>query len=339
MKFPIRRGTNISHWLSQSTARGLERRRRFTRDDVRRLADLGLDHLRLPVDEEQLWTPEGRRDMEAWDLLNEGLDWCRAENLRAVVDLHILRCHYFNAGPEGRTLFSDATAVARFAECWSDLSRELRGRSNDWVAYELLNEPVAEDPADWNRVLRAPYRVIREAEPNRMIAIGSNRWNSVAAYPAFDPPANDPNILLVFHFYSPMLITHYTAPWCKRLCEYRGPIRYPGTPVPEEALATLEPDFREYIRGMNEPFDIEVMERQIEPARKKAAALHLPLWCNEFGVYEKAPDDVRRAWYRDIRTVLERHGIAWANWDFRGGFGLFDRNDQPTVVVDALFGS
>jgi len=38
MSLQLRRGTNISHWLSQSARRGQERRRFFTRDDVRRIA-------------------------------------------------------------------------------------------------------------------------------------------------------------------------------------------------------------------------------------------------------------------------------------------------------------
>jgi hypothetical protein len=49
--FEIHKGTNISHWLSQSDACGEERRQRFTREDALRLSDLGLDHLRLPVDD------------------------------------------------------------------------------------------------------------------------------------------------------------------------------------------------------------------------------------------------------------------------------------------------
>jgi endoglucanase len=50
--FEIRRGTNISHWLSQSRARGAERRAWFTEDDVQRIAGWGFDHIRLPIDEE-----------------------------------------------------------------------------------------------------------------------------------------------------------------------------------------------------------------------------------------------------------------------------------------------
>ena len=47
----IKRGTNISHWLSQSDERGEKRRAHFTKQDADLLAASGLDHLRLPMDE------------------------------------------------------------------------------------------------------------------------------------------------------------------------------------------------------------------------------------------------------------------------------------------------
>jgi len=343
MAFPIRRGTNISHWLYQSKVRspqvrGEARRKLFTRDDVKRLADIGVDHLRIPVDEAQLWVEDGTRETEAWDLLNEGLDWCHAEGLQVVVDLHILRSHPLHPGPEGRTLFKSEAAVARFADCWRELSRALRSRPLEMVAYEILNEPVAENHEDWNRVLRAAHKAIREEEPERMIAIGSNLWNSPATYPHFSPPADDPNIVLVFHFYEPFFLTHYGAAWSGTRGRYQGPIQYPGTPVPEDALAGMHEELAAAIKKMNQPFDIAAMERSIQPALEKSRALHLPLWCNEFGVYDAVPDTVRRAWYRDFLTVLETHRIPWTNWDYRGRFGLFDREDRPTVVLDVLFG-
>ncbi len=43
-------GTNISHWLSQSTLDRHEMGRYFTRDDCDRIASWGMDHIRLPVD-------------------------------------------------------------------------------------------------------------------------------------------------------------------------------------------------------------------------------------------------------------------------------------------------
>ena len=45
--FTIGKGVNISHWLSQSDARGDVRRNYFTRDDVKAIADMGFDHIRI----------------------------------------------------------------------------------------------------------------------------------------------------------------------------------------------------------------------------------------------------------------------------------------------------
>ena len=55
-------------------------------EDARKIAGLGLDHIRLPIDEEQMWNEAGAREPEAWDLMNACLDWCEQEGLRVVVD-------------------------------------------------------------------------------------------------------------------------------------------------------------------------------------------------------------------------------------------------------------
>jgi len=174
MPFDIHRGTNVSHWLSQSEARGEARRRYFTRGDAQRLADLGLDHLRIPIDEEQMWDESGHRDREAFDLLDACLEWCRELRLRVIVDLHILRSHDFGDAEEPR-LFTDPAEPERFAGLWRDLSAHLRHRPDGEVAYELLNEAVARHPDDWNLVARAAYDAVREEEPERVIVLGSNR--------------------------------------------------------------------------------------------------------------------------------------------------------------------
>jgi endoglucanase len=49
MTFDIKRGINISHWLSQCDGRS-ERQSWFTQQDVAYLADLGFDQVRIRVD-------------------------------------------------------------------------------------------------------------------------------------------------------------------------------------------------------------------------------------------------------------------------------------------------
>ena len=145
--FRIKRGTNISHWLSQSEQRGEARRLHIQEDDFARLEELGFDFVRIPIDEVQFWDEQGQKLPEAWDLLNNALDWSKKHNLRAIVDLHIIRAHYFNAVNEAdqaaNTLFTSEEAQEGLLNLWRQLSEFLKDRSNDWVAYEFMNEPVA----------------------------------------------------------------------------------------------------------------------------------------------------------------------------------------------------
>ena len=149
--FRIKRGTNISHWLSQSEERGEARRQHIHEDDFARLEQLGFDFVRIPIDEVQFWDEEGNKLPEAWELLDNALKWSIKHHLRAIVDLHIIRSHYFNAvnegGADANTLFTSDKAQQDLINMWYHLSDALKGYSNDSVAYEFMNEPVAE-PVD-----------------------------------------------------------------------------------------------------------------------------------------------------------------------------------------------
>ena len=59
--FRIKRGTNLSHWLSQSEERGEARRLHIQEDDFERLEQLGFDFVRIPIDEVQFWDEEGNQ--------------------------------------------------------------------------------------------------------------------------------------------------------------------------------------------------------------------------------------------------------------------------------------
>lgn len=135
--FEIHNGVNIAHWLSQSSARGEVRDNYFTEADVRQIAAWGFDHIRIPIDEEQMFQEDGSKDEEAFALLHRALDLCLQYRLRAVVDLHILRTHHFNA--DVKPLFTEEWAQEAFFECWRKLSSELSQYSTDWVAYELMH--------------------------------------------------------------------------------------------------------------------------------------------------------------------------------------------------------
>ena len=330
MAFSINRGTNISHWLSQSESRGEERRRWFTLDDVQRIAGWGFDHIRLPIDEEQMWSQTGTRQAEAFDLLSSAVEWCDRAGLRIIVDLHILRSHHFN--DQGTpSLFTDPVARNQFADLWLDLSQFLGGYPNDLVAYELLNEAVAPTPEDWNATWRVAFDAVRGREAERTIVLGSNQFNQWQSFPHLAVPEDDA-LILTFHYYNPMFITHYTAKWWRDGGSYSGPIRYPGRPIPDSQHIAVERLKAEGLEGENRHFDREVMRADMLVPHEGATRTGHPLYCGEFGCYNQTPDDIREAWYRDIAGCFRELGVSWANWDYKGSFGLLDADGNETGV-------
>jgi endoglucanase len=325
--FDIKRGVNISHWLSQSGRRGDQREAFFTRDDVVQIAGFGYDHIRLPIDEEQMWDEQGNKETRAFELLHEAIGWALELELRLIVDLHIIRSHHFNV-PEN-PLWTDRAEQLKFVDMWRNLSEELKDYPLDMVAYELMNEAVADDPCDWNRLVAETMEAVRELEPGRKIVIGSNRWQSVHTFPDLVIPENDPHIILSFHFYDPFLLTHHQASWT-HIRDYAGPVNYPGLSVDPADLEGLPEDLVTAVGIHNQVYTRESIEEMIMLPLQYAMEKGLPLYCGEWGCLPSVPGEMRLQWYADVRKVLEKHDIAWANWDYKGGFGVVDRqNGEP----------
>lgn len=346
--FHIRRGTNLSHWLSQYA--GAPRDKFITEDDFRFIARSGFDHVRLPVDEKELWDEAGRPNEEIFGYLMKALGWARAHGLRVIVDLHTVRSHHFNAANDGappNTLFTDPKEQAHFLGLWKQLSARLRDQPVEAVAYEILNEAVADDDEDWNRLVAAAHAQIRAAEPNRVVVIGSNRWQGAWKFPALKVPAGDPNIILSVHNYEPFTFTHYRASWVP-VKIYTDPVQYPGRPLPAAELAKIEAQQPQNVidqfASARHEWDAERIREDLMPAIKRARELGLQLYCGEFGCLPTVPRADRLRYYRDFVGVLESEGLAWANWDYKGNFGLF-KNNRPlngteapdTELLDALF--
>ncbi len=336
-EFILHRGINISHWLSQNNARGEARATFFTEKDVAYIASEGFDHLRIPIDEEQMFTEDGKKDAEAFALLHKALEWCRKYNLRAVVDLHILRSHYFNA--KVKPLFTDEKAQETFYECWRQISSELHTYSNGWVAYELLNEPVADKAEEWNRLVKRCVETIRELEPERTLVIGSNLWQGYQTVKDLQLPANDKNIIISFHYYLPFLFTHYRASWTPE-SEYTGAVHYPGNVVHPEDLDTIPTEIaRKYEHWTHEIYNKDVFAQNCDEVLQVAKSHGLKVYCGEYGCIDTAPVLDRLKWWRDINEVFEQKGIARAVWEYKGEFGIIKKGVPDREMINALMGT
>ncbi|MBN1822620.1 MAG: cellulase family glycosylhydrolase [Prolixibacteraceae bacterium] len=331
--FKIRTGVNLAIWLSQSDKRGAEREKFITEKDIELLSNLGFDHVRLPIDEEQIWDEEGNFHPEAVKLMHNAINWSTDRGMRVIVDLHIIRSHYFNAA--SNALWTDPAEQKKLVKLWVELSAELKKYPTSLVAYELMNEAVADNHDDWNKLIAMLVASLRKAEPERTIVIGSNKWQGTETFPYLKVPENDPNIILSFHHYRPFGFTHYKTPWTQ-LNLYDGPVHYPGEVITKEDQAA-NPDYIKTIQWAIGKWDKEVMLKDISVAIKTAKKMGLPLYCGEFGVYYTAPKADALRWYSDVTDIFRENNIAYSHWDYKTTFGIIDKNGKPDMpVIDLL---
>lgn len=334
--FIIKRGLNVSHWLSQTTIRGEERAAYMSAKDFEKIAEMGFDHVRIPIDEEHFWDEDGKRNQDAFELLHQAITWSFDNNLRVIVDLHVLRSHHFNS-PDIR-LWTDPKAQEQFWGFWEVLSAELKQYPVEKLAYELMNEAVADDPEDWNKLIARGIKVVRANEPDRIIVVGSNKWQQVGTFKDLKVPEDDPKLILSFHFYSPMIFTHYLAPWTGALQEYTGELNYPGHPVDTAVYKDYAPEVVQKLKESNADWGPELMESEFRKAKEVADRYNLPLYCGEFGCFPTTSLELRNQYYMDIISVFDKLGIAWTHWNYKNDFPVVDAESLEPIeeVVSAL---
>ena len=337
MTLKLGRGVNIEGWLSHQDRPVADRPLYFDTRDAERVTECGFEHIRINVNEKHLWDDDGQTIEKNFDRVSELLDACVRLGLKAVFDLHVLRSHHFKR--KDNALFNDPDALARFLEIWRALSQRLRGWSTDVLAYEFLNEPVANPAQAWNRVSSAAHRVLRDLEPDRTLVLGSNGYSGPGSFASLQIPDDD-KLILTFHFYRPFIMTHHAV---RRRDDgmHLLPVTYPGLVIADADLAKLPKKRRELMRKDNGPYNRALLRRQMSVAIDVAADRGMPLYCGEWGCYDTVPHEIRLRWWADMVSILDEEGIDWAVYAYRNRWGvvLDNKGQFDPEGVEAMLGA
>lgn len=334
-KFEISRGVNVGNWLSQTSATGDERARRFTEDDAKKLASYGFDHIRMPVDEAQLFSESGEFDKETLKIVHNAISWCKKYGLRVIFDMHDLRTH--KCVDNGNTFWDVPQEQDKLVNYWSKILTELEQYPSDLVAYEMMNEPIAPSSHDWNVLANRIIRLIRQKNAERTIVFGSNRWEIPSEIPNLDIPSGDKHIILEFHYYQPMLLTHYKASWDKFAnLELPRDLVYPGYLVPDELYNALNDSDKALVEEYRKTYDKSYFLGQWKKAIDFAKSKGLQLYLGEFGCLPYAGGKNRLAWVSDMVSLCKENGIAYSYWEYNGEFGFAERGTGKLTNQELL---
>lgn len=326
--FSFKAGVNLGGWLSQFQKYSAKHFDTFiTEVDIKRIADWGMDHIRLPIDYALLEDDNclGVYKEEGYFYIDQCLDWCRTQGLGVILDLHRAPGYSFNT-LDVNSLFSNPFIQERYVHLWESIVSRYR-TLDDQLQVELLNEVVEPTSERWNRLAHKTIEAIRRIDPNRYIIFGGNHYNSIDQLSTIELVSNDDRIIYTFHFYKPHLFTHQGASWDKITREYQTSLYYPGDFREVEEYARMHPEYSSQLQDLPKYIDISYLHGLIQPAIDFTLQTGKPLYCGEYGVIDLAPLASRIAWHRDFVGILQELKIGRSCWSYKEmNFGLVNQN-------------
>lgn len=235
------------------------------------------------------------------------LDWAVSGATHAGLNV-IVDEHDFNKCSDDAAACHD-----KLVAFWKQVGHHLRKQGNN-VLFELLNEPHGVlDAEHWNGLLAELIPIVRRDNPTRNLVIGPTQWNSLHQLDTLKLPEQDRHIVVTFHYYDPMRFTHQGASWVPEYAHVSG-----VTCCTKDERAKIDSDFDE-VAAWSKAHD-------------------RPILLGEFGAREGGDMASRVAWTSAVARSAERHGFAWAYWQFDGDFILYDMKKQDWVhpILKAL---
>ncbi len=338
------KGVNLGGWLSQGSLTKEHLDTFITEKDIERIASWGADHVRLPLDYENVETEDGT-DIEAgYRYIENCVSWCRKYHLNMVLDLHKTYGYIFDNQDYSKDFFHSRKQQERFLNLWRKLIKRF-AKDADIIMFELLNEVVSFDVVDeWNDLSSRAVKIIRETAPSAKILYGGVGYNAVTSIKKLLPPA-DENIVYNFHCYEPLIFTHQSAYWVKDMpSDFH--IGYPGSleeymrisrTIPAAMHGALADDTITFTKLGSEFF-----EALFEDAIQAAENFQVPLYCGEYGVIDQAPQEDTIRWFHDINSVFHKYGIGRAVWSYKEmDFGLTSSHYDSVrkELLENIFGN
>ncbi len=331
----LHRGVNASMWFAQAKDYSPDRLRSYTTaDDMALMYTMGFDHVRLSVDGDELLRGAPANALNATFLseLDFAVHTMLKDGLRVIVDVH-------PSDDFKRRLRTDNAAVARFCALWSALAGHYASTDPDKVFFEVLNEPEFENEQQWAAVQMRAIAAIRHAAPHHTIIATARRYSGLQDLLTLQPVA-DTNVIYTFHDYEPFAFTHQGATWANDQVKPLRGVPYPSSPEDVAPIVSQEQQLADQYwitqYGLDR-WDSARIQSELSFAAKWGALHHVPVYCGEFGVYQRFSDPaMRAAWLRDMRMALEAAGIGWAVWDYQGGFAVVTKTSDKATPDPAI---
>ena len=263
-------------------------------DDFKALGDSGFRNMRIPVSwEEHVEEKNGKCVVdEPWmKQVFWAVDLAIKNKMVVILNAHLWNAMY-DSNPDAET--------PCLLEVYRQMMTEVVKYSHDSLIVETLNEPRGKlTSAKWNVLVDSIVNIVRTADPQRVVMVGTHNYNNAAAASQLKLPSDATNLIITFHYYEPFSFTHQGATFVS-----------PQYPTGKEWKASFG--------------EMRAIKKVFSNLKDWADAKGLPVYLGEFGAYEAADSVSRETWTTFMADLANKMGFGWAYWEFCSGFGVYD---------------
>ncbi|MGA2489490.1 MAG: cellulase family glycosylhydrolase [Anaerolineales bacterium] len=177
----------------------------ITEDDIARIAGLGFNAVRLPINArllEEVSQPFVYKD-SGWSILDALLSWCERYHIYVVLDLHAVpggqsSLGMADPGPRKDWVWNNQANQNRTIALWQAIASRYHDRRSI-AGYDLINEPA---PSRGDQLVDLDSRIIaaiRKVDPYHLVIIEGSR--GATDFSIFSAPLSG-NQIYSFHMYT-----------------------------------------------------------------------------------------------------------------------------------------
>jgi len=222
-----------------------------------------------------------------------------------------------------------------FVSFWTAAAKHYKGKLENSVVFELVNEPqFTKNPDVWYALQQQTVDAIRAVDPRRSIMVSGTSWSGIDTLASMNK-LPEKNLIYTYHCYDPFFFTHQGASW---VGEYPGKFKSVPFPSSPEAIGAMidqvDERYRPALRDYGDHrYDQRYLRGRLAKAQDWAQAHGVPAVLGEFGAYPPvSPPDSRARWFDAMRQSLKEVGAPSCLWGYDDALGL-GRHLEPNGAL------
>jgi aryl-phospho-beta-D-glucosidase BglC (GH1 family) len=216
---------------------GDNRQGNFKEEEFKMISELGFNFVRIPIDYRIIinfnnWNNINERAVRQID---KAIEYGIKHDIHVCLNFHRAPGYTVAHPPERTNLWTDKRPQEAFAFLWGYFAERYKNVPNEYLSFNLINEPANVDEAAYAAVVKKAADAIWAKDPKRLIIADGLDWGTT--------PSNmikELGIAQATRGYQPFTLTHYKAEWVEGSQDYFLP-QWPAVILPR-FLYGLEKD-------------------------------------------------------------------------------------------------